>query len=136
MPTTRQPIQLELFPTLAYSDPPRFDLMPAASTLFDDWSTIREWRRSGAPKQLELFPTAVRLIKIVPARNQWRFYLMQALPTLFGDWTLAREWGRIGAPGRVNFTVVGDTAFEAKQIRRVCRNPCAWRRPPGRPVSW
>ena len=101
MPTTRQPIQLELFPSLAYYDPPRFDLMPAASTLFGDWSTIREWRRSGAPKQLELFPTAVRLIKIVPARNQWRFYLMQALPTLFGDWTLVREWGRIGAPGRV-----------------------------------
>jgi predicted DNA-binding WGR domain protein len=101
MLTTHPPIQLELFPTLAYDDPPRFDVMPAASTLFDDWSTIREWWRSGAPEQLELFPTAVRLIKIVPARNQWRFYLMQALPTLFGDWTLVREWGRIGAPGRV-----------------------------------
>jgi predicted DNA-binding WGR domain protein len=99
MLTTHPPIQLELFPTLAYGDPPRFDVMPAASTLFDDWSTM--WWRSGAPEQLELFPTAVRLIKIVPARNQWRFYLMQALPTLFGDWALVREWGRIGAPGRV-----------------------------------
>ena len=29
---------------------------------------------------IQLFPTTVRLTKIVPARNQWRFYLMQAMP--------------------------------------------------------
>lgn len=107
MPATHQPIQLELFPTSAYRAPPRLDLMQAASTLFGDWSTIREWRRSGAPVQLELFLTTVRLTKIVPARNQWRFYLMQAMPTLFGDWALVREWGRIGSPGRVMMEVYG-----------------------------
>jgi predicted DNA-binding WGR domain protein len=101
MLTTHQPTQLELFPTSAYGDSPHFDLMQGASTLFGDWSTIREWQRRGAPEQLEMFPTTVRLTKIVPARNQWRFYLMQVLPTLFGDWALVREWGRIGAPGRV-----------------------------------
>jgi predicted DNA-binding WGR domain protein len=101
MPATHQPIQLELFPTSGYGDPPCFDLMQGTSTLFGVWSPIRAWRGSGAPEQLELFPTTVRLTKIVPAHNQWRFYLMQALPTLFGDWALVREWGRIGAPGRV-----------------------------------
>ena len=53
------------------------------------------------PKQLELFPIAVRLTKVVPERNQWRFYLMQTTPTLFGEWSLVREWGRIGSPGHV-----------------------------------
>lgn len=105
MLTTHQPIQLELFSTSTYGDPLRFDLMRATSTLFADGSPIRTWRRNGAPAQLELFPTTVRLTKIVPAHNQWRFYLMQALPTLFGDWALVREWGRIGAPGRVMMEV-------------------------------
>lgn len=41
--------------------------------------------RRRQPEQLELFPIAVRLTKVVPERNQWRFYLMQATPTLFGD---------------------------------------------------
>ena len=53
------------------------------------------------PRQLELFPIAVRLTKVVPERNQWRFYLMQTTPTLFGEWSLVREWGRIGSPGHV-----------------------------------
>jgi predicted DNA-binding WGR domain protein len=53
------------------------------------------------PEQLELFPTAVRLTKVVPECNQWRFYLMQTTPTLFGEWSLVREWGRIGSPGHV-----------------------------------
>ncbi len=57
------------------------------------------------PVQLELFPTAVRLTKVVPERNQRRFYLMLATPTLLGDWSLIREWGRIGAPGRVKVEV-------------------------------
>jgi predicted DNA-binding WGR domain protein len=53
------------------------------------------------PVQLELFPTAVRLIRCTPARNENRFYVMTATPTLFGDWTLIREWGRRGSPGRL-----------------------------------
>jgi predicted DNA-binding WGR domain protein len=53
------------------------------------------------PQQLELFPTTVRLTKVVLADNQRRFYLMRATPTLFGEWTLLREWGRIGSPGRL-----------------------------------
>ncbi len=52
-------------------------------------------------RQLELFPIAVRLTKVVPKRNQWRFYLMQTTPTLFDEWSLVREWGRIGSPGHV-----------------------------------
>ncbi len=51
--------------------------------------------------QLELFPTAVRLIRRVPERNENRFYLMMATPTLFGDWALVREWGRRGSPGQI-----------------------------------
>ena len=57
--------------------------------------------------QLELFPTAVRLTKVVRERNQRRFYLMQAAPTLFGDWTLVSEWGRIGSPGQVKIDTHG-----------------------------
>lgn len=57
--------------------------------------------RKRNPTQLELFPTAVRLIRCVPARNENRFYLMMATPTLFGEWALIREWGRRGSPGRV-----------------------------------
>lgn len=60
--------------------------------------TVRMRQRD--PSQLELFPTAVRLVRCTPERNQNRFYLMMATPTLFGDWALVREWGRRGSPGR------------------------------------
>ena len=56
-----------------------------------------------ALRQLELFPTAVQLIRYAPALNQDRFYVMTATPTLFGDWTLIREWGRRGSPGCLRY---------------------------------
>jgi predicted DNA-binding WGR domain protein len=71
--------------------------------------------RRRQPQQLELFPIAVRLTKVMPERNQWRFYLMQTTPTLFGEWSLVREWGRIGSPGHVRLETHGsmDRAIQA-----------------------
>ena len=78
------------------------------------------------PCQLELFPTAVRLIRCTPLRNENRFYAMTAAPTLLGDWTLIREWGRRGSPGRLRHDPhrsVGDAitallALKQQKLRR------------------
>ena len=51
--------------------------------------------------QLEMFPEALHLRCIGPAKNKRRFYVMAVEPTLFAEWTLRREWGRIGSAGRV-----------------------------------
>ena len=50
------------------------------------------------PKQLELFPTAVRLTKVVLEDNQWQFYLMRTTPTLFGGVVAAAGMGTYWLP--------------------------------------
>lgn len=78
------------------------------------------------PLQLDMFPTAVRLVRRAPERNENRFYLMMATPTLFGDWTLIREWGRRGASGQMRrdpHRTAGDAisallTLQRKKLRR------------------
>lgn len=57
--------------------------------------------RGGGMMQLDMFPEALHLRCIDPAKNKRRFYTMAVEPTLFGEWTLRREWGRIGRGRRV-----------------------------------
>jgi predicted DNA-binding WGR domain protein len=52
------------------------------------------------PIQLPLFPDQAALIRIRPARNEWRYYRLEVWPDLFGRALLARHWGRIGTQGR------------------------------------
>lgn len=46
------------------------------------------------PQQGPLFPSAIRLHKIVPDANQYRYYRLSTQSTLFGNWALMRKWGR------------------------------------------
>lgn len=51
--------------------------------------------------QLDMFPEALHLRCVDPAKNRGRFYTMAVERTLFGEWSLVRDWGRIGRGGRV-----------------------------------
>ena len=53
-----------------------------------------------AQSQFDVFPTAVDLRRIDPARNMRRFYMLTVQPDLFGGASLIREWGRIGSRGQ------------------------------------
>jgi predicted DNA-binding WGR domain protein len=50
--------------------------------------------------QSNLFPTEVRMRRIVPEKNMHRYYALSMQPTLFGEWAVVRNWGRIGTTGR------------------------------------
>jgi len=51
--------------------------------------------------QFDLFPVAVHLRRVDPARNMRRFYTIGLQPDLFGGCTLIREWGRLGSAGTI-----------------------------------
>jgi predicted DNA-binding WGR domain protein len=52
-----------------------------------------------APIQLPLFAETASLIRVRPARNEWRYDRMEIWPDLFGRALLVRQWGRIGTEG-------------------------------------
>ena len=53
-----------------------------------------------AQSQFDVFPTALTLRRVDPARNMRRFYMLTVQPDLFGGASLIREWGRIGSRGQ------------------------------------
>jgi hypothetical protein len=43
---------------------------------------------------MPLFAETASLVRVVPARNQFRYYRMEIWPDLFGRSLLVRQWGQ------------------------------------------
>ena len=71
--------------------------------------------------QLSLFPETASLVRVRPARNEWRFYRMEVWPDLFGRALLSRQWGRIGTKGRRRLDPYPDPGAAANALARIER---------------
>ena len=45
---------------------------------------------------------SIKLVKIIPEKNQHRYYQMTIQENLFADFSLVTEYGRIGRSGRLS----------------------------------
>jgi predicted DNA-binding WGR domain protein len=59
------------------------------------------------------------LIRIRPARNEWRYYALEIHPDLFGGALLLRHWGRLGTAGRWRLDAYPDEAAAAAGLVRL-----------------
>lgn len=71
--------------------------------------------------QLDLFPDAVHLQSVDPARNRARFYTMDVVRDLFGAWVLVKRWGRIGTSGRSSTQVFRSSAEAVAALGETAR---------------
>jgi predicted DNA-binding WGR domain protein len=86
-----------------------------------------------APIQLPLFAEAASLIRVRPARNEFRFYRMEIWPDLFGHALLLRQWGRIRTEGRRRLDPHPDPGAAINALAALARQK---RRPGYRDRGW
>lgn len=72
-------------------------------------------------KQLDMFPTDLRLRRIDPSRNMRRFYALSVQRNLFGEWVLLREWGRIGYSSRVKEMIFRTPGPALDALQKIAR---------------
>jgi predicted DNA-binding WGR domain protein len=72
--------------------------------------------------QMLLFPDTASLVRVRPARNEWRFYTLEVWPDLFGGATLMRQWGRIGTEGRRKLDLHPDPGAALNALAAIVRH--------------
>ena len=73
------------------------------------------------PTQPPPHPDQTALIRIRPAKNEWRYYRMEVWPDLFGRALLARHWGRLGTQGRIRLDPHPDTGAARNALATLAR---------------
>ena len=73
-------------------------------------------------KQIEMFPTVLRLERSDPLKNMQRFYLMTVQRDLFGGASLVREWGRIGSGGTIATQVFPDEGQAVDALAKIAKS--------------
>lgn len=71
--------------------------------------------------QFEVFPTALHLRRIDPARNMRRYYRLAVQSDLFGQASLVREWGRIGSRGQMMVETHSDEGLAINALMKLAR---------------
>jgi len=73
------------------------------------------------PQQIEMFPTMLRLRRIVPERNMRRFLLVTVQRDLFGGAMLVKESGDIGLPGSTTTALFPDEGLAVDALSELAK---------------